>query len=141
MIRNKRLLKIFAMLLVFVTPMSSKAQVYNYNYNYDANGNVVARKKAWVKNLLSVDSVALKKEILIGYELPTLKARISLVNSQTEDNKIRVSLYNANTNMLVKQQTIVGNEGEMDLTSESSGIYVITATDQDVSASSKILKE
>lgn len=132
-------IKSLAALFVIVMPMPTMAQAHNYNY--DASGNVVARKKSLVKNPMSIDSVALKKEIVIGYELPTSKAKISLVNSQTEDNKIRVSLYNANTNMLVKQQTIVGNEGEMDLTSESSGIYVITATDQDVSASSKILKE
>lgn len=137
--RINQLIKFFAALSIMAIPMPTMAQVYKYNY--DASGNVVARKKAQNKNIVSVDSAALKKEILIGYELPTSKARISLINSQTEDGKIRVSLYNANTNMLVKQQTIGGNEGEMDLTSESSGIYVITATEQDVSASLKILKE
>jgi len=136
---TKHMLKIFLALFIIVFPGSVMAHVYHYYY--DESGNVVERKKSTLTIDVSQDTIASKKEILIDYDQSASTASITLVNSESADNEISASLYNANTNMLVKQQTIVGNKGEMDLTSLSQGIYVITASDQDVTASSKILKK
>jgi len=132
---NKK--KLLGSLLVAL-PLAVMSQ--SFIYKYDASGNVVSRTKLSQSDTIQI--VISSNVVAINYNSSTSKATISVSYHKPQtSNLVFVNLYNANSNLLLEQESFSGTNYELDLSSRSNGIYIIEVIYQQETFTKKIIKQ